>query len=422
MRTIFKTRGRTFYAPTSTATDDIINNFYSQLQDVINSNKKNCETLVVAGDFNAKLGNQRIPLVMGPHGYDDRNSRGDRLVDFCMVNNLTAAHSWFPKRSSYKVTWISRRKRKDVGTPEFTALRNEVKHPCQKDLNEWLVTNINTLNQAYQNHNCRAMFKTADVLLQKTCTPVVNIKDANGLLLETAEEEIQRWHQYAVDLFESNRPRPPHHTTEVERNPPSPEETKEAIQALKNHKAPGVDCVKSEALKAATQDPEIFKTLHGAVCNIWNSGKWPQSMTKSVYIKNSKRGLCNNYRTLALISQASKIVLNVIQRRLERTANIEVSDTQCGFVSGKGTTDGIYLLKGVAESHYAGKRPLRLVFVDYKKAFDSVNQALLFAKLRYLGVEEDVMRLLEDLYINSNGKLRWKGRMTDEFETPVGVR
>ncbi|XP_038045144.1 craniofacial development protein 2-like [Patiria miniata] len=328
------------YAPTSTATDDIINNFYSQLQDVINSNKKNCNTLVVAGDFNAKLGNQRIPLVMGPHGHGDRNSRGDRLVDFCMVNNLTAAHSWFPKRSSHKVTWISRarnarnaidhilistearnhltdcrsysacfdtdhwlvicnlkwkfrrhatarglrpqhpnvealkseqssevfrqlvrsrvtqgdsleavacviheaslktcgtqisqkkqpylseltlhliqRKRKAVGTPEFTALRNEVKHACQKDLNEWLVTNINTLNQAYQNHNCRAMFKTTDVLLQKTCTPVVNIKDANGLVLETAEEEIQRWHQYAVDLFESNRPRPPHHTTEVE--------------------------------------------------------------------------------------------------------------------------------------------------------------------------------------------------------------
>ena len=46
----------------------------------------------------------------------------------------------------------------------------------------------------------------------------------------------------------------------------------------------------------------------------------------------------------------------------------------------------------------------------------------MFAKLRYLGIEEDVMRLLEDLYINFNGQLQWKGQMTDEFETPARVR
>ena len=74
------------------------------------------------------------------------------------------------------------------------------------------------------------------------------------------------------------------------------------------------------------------------------------------------------------------------------------------------------------EAYDAGKRPLQVVFVDYKKAFDFVNLALLFTKLRDFGIEEDVMRLLEELYINSNGQLLWKGRMTDEFEMPVGVR
>ena len=92
------------YAPPSTAADDAIDDFYEQLQNMMNSNKKNCDTLVVAGDFNAKLGNQCVPLIMGPHGYCGRNPRGDRLVEFCMGNNLTAAHSWFPKQSHHKVT------------------------------------------------------------------------------------------------------------------------------------------------------------------------------------------------------------------------------------------------------------------------------------------------------------------------------
>ena len=79
------------------------------------------------------------------------------------------------------------------------------------------------------------------------------------------------------------------------------------------------------------------------------------------------------------------------QCRLERTASIEVRDTQCVSAHGKGTTDGIFLLKGVAEVYDAGKHPLHLVFVDFKKAFDSVNHTLLFMKLWDFGTEEDVM-------------------------------
>jgi len=109
-------------------------------------------------------------------------------------------------------------------------------------------------------------------------------------------------------------------------------------------------------------------------------------MTKLMYIalhKKNDRCLCGIYRTLPLISHASRIFLNVCQYRLERTASSEVRDTQCGFTRGKGTTDEIFHLKGVAEAYYAGKSPLHLVFVDYKKAFDSVNHTELFTKLGF---------------------------------------
>ena len=71
------------------------------------------------------------------------------------------------------------------------------------------------MNQAYQDHDSRTLFKTADALLQKFHAPMVNVKDANGLVLESVEEEIQRRHQYAEELFESNRSWPHQHTAKA---------------------------------------------------------------------------------------------------------------------------------------------------------------------------------------------------------------
>ena len=89
-------------------------------------------------------------------------------------------------------------------------------------------------------------------------------------------------------------------------------------------------------------------------------------MTKSVSIdlhKDNDRGFCGNYWVLALISNASKIILNVRQCRLDRTTSIKVRDTQCGFARSKGTTNGIFLLKGVAETYYADKHLLHLAML-----------------------------------------------------------
>ena len=96
------------YAPTSTATDEVIDTFYEQLEGVFQRVKPS-DTLVLAGDLNAKLGANRIdPLVIGPHSIGTINDRGLRLLDFCRAHQLTSANTWFRKRLLHKVTWISR--------------------------------------------------------------------------------------------------------------------------------------------------------------------------------------------------------------------------------------------------------------------------------------------------------------------------
>ena len=120
----------------------------------------------------------------------------------------------------------------------------------------------------------------------------------------------------------------------------------------------------------------------------------------------------------------NKIILNVCQRRLEITASIKVRDTQCGFACGKSTTDGIHLLKGVAETYYEGKRHLHLVVVDSKKAFDMHyclrNCGILVWKRMWC----DCLRISTSTQIVSSvGKAGWQMslRRQSEYDKAVHV-
>ena len=86
------------YAPTSSATDDVMDEFYNQLQDTLDTASKR-DAVFVIGDFNAKIGachcHKEEKAVIGQFGLGERNKRGDNLVDFCISNDLVVANTLF---------------------------------------------------------------------------------------------------------------------------------------------------------------------------------------------------------------------------------------------------------------------------------------------------------------------------------------
>ena len=96
------------YAPTSTAANDDIDNFYNQLQDVMDSLPKN-DVVLVIGDFNAKIGKGILHDVeskaIGKYGLGTRNERGDLLIDFCIENNLCITNTLFSQHPRRLYTW-----------------------------------------------------------------------------------------------------------------------------------------------------------------------------------------------------------------------------------------------------------------------------------------------------------------------------
>ena len=106
------------------------------------------------------------------------------------------------------------------------------------------------------------------------------------------------------------------------------------------NKASGGDGIPTELFQILNDD--AVKMLHSICQQIWKTQQWPQDWKRSVFIPILKKGNakeCSNYCTIALILQASKIMLKILQVRLQQYVNQELSDVQAGFRKGRGTRD-----------------------------------------------------------------------------------
>ncbi len=163
-----------------------------------------------------------------------------------------------------------------------------------------------------------------------------------------------------------------------------------------------------------------------ALCQqVWKTGVWPSDWKKSVYILMPKKGdtkECASYRTITLISHASKILLKVIQDRMEGHIDREMSDTQAGFRKKRGTRDQIANLRWLMERQREYNQDVYLCFIDYSKAFDCVDHERMWNTLRIMGIPQHLIYLMRNLYLNQQATVRTEFGDTDAFGIGKGVR
>ena len=108
------------------------------------------------------------------------------------------------------------------------------------------------------------------------------------------------------------------------------------------NKASGGDGIPVELFQILKDD--AVKVLHSIYQQIWKTKQWPQDWKRSVFIpvpKKSSARQCSNYHTVVLISHASKVMLKILQAKLQQNMNQEIPDVQAGFQKGRGTRDQI---------------------------------------------------------------------------------
>ena len=111
-----------------------------------------------------------------------------------------------------------------------------------------------------------------------------------------------------------------------------------------------------------------MKVLHSICQQISKTQQWPQDWKRSVFIPITKKGddkECSNYHTIVLISHASKVMLKILQARLQQYVNRELPDVQAGFRKGRGTRDQIANIRWIRKSKIILEKKIYLCFIDY---------------------------------------------------------
>ena len=151
-------------------------------------------------------------------------------------------------------------------------------------------------------------------------------------------------------------------------------EVKWALRTITMNKATAGDGNTDELFQILKDD--AVKVLDSICQQIWKTQEWPQDWKRLVCIPIPKKGNdkeCSNYSTIALITHASKVVLKILQARLQQYVNRELPDVQAGFRKGKGTRDQIANICWIIEKTRQFQKNIYFCFLDYAKAFDSVD-------------------------------------------------
>ena len=115
---------------------------------------------------------------------------------------------------------------------------------------------------------------------------------------------------------------------------------------------------------------------------------------------------CSNYSTIALISDASKVMLKILQARLQQYVNCELPDVQAGFRKGRGTRDQIANICRIMEKAREFQKNIYFCFIDYAKAFDCVDHNKLWEILREMGIPDHLTCLSRNLYVGQEATVK----------------
>ena len=199
-------------------------------------------------------------------------------------------------------------------------------------------------------------------------------------------------------------------------------EVKRALESITTNKASGCDGIPVELFQILKDD--AVKVLHSICQKIWKTQQWPQDWKRSVFIPIPKKGNpkeCSNYHTIALISHASKVMLKILQARLQQYMNRELPDVQAGFRKDRETRDQISSIQRIIEKAREFQKNIYFCFIDYNKAFNCVDHNKLWKILKEMGIPEHLTCLLRNLYAAQEATVRIGHETTDWFQIEKGV-
>ena len=183
------------------------------------------------------------------------------------------------------------------------------------------------------------------------------------------------------------------------------------------NKARGGDGIPVELFQILKDD--AVKVLHSICQQIWKTQQWSQDWKRSVFILIPKKGNakeCSKYHTIALISHASKVMLKILQARLQKYMNHELPDVQARFRKGRGTRGQLVNISCTIKKATELQKNVYFCFIDYAKAFSCVDRNKQWKILKEMGIPDHLTCPQRNLYAGQEATVRTGHGTTDWFQ------
>nr|KAG5699276.1 hypothetical protein BaRGS_000478 [Batillaria attramentaria] len=357
-----------------------LSNRFQPLQDLIEDSGMDIET---QWEHSKKLWHDTCEEVLGK-----RKTQHKEWISADTIQKLEVR-----KKKKTALNTSRTRRAKAKAQEEYTAADREVKRSTRKDKRDYIDNLANQAEEAAGQGNLKDLYQVTKKLagkFQQTDKP-------------TSRQLRQNYPSTATS--------------------PLRRRSGKAIMTLRNGKAAGPDEIPAEAIKADTET--AVNMLHSLFSKIWEKEEVPAQWKEGIVIKLPKKGDlrdCSNYRGIMLLSVPGKVLNRILLERMREAVNPMLRDQQAGFRRNRSCADQIASLRIIVEQSLEWNSPLYINFIDYEKAFDSVDREALWKLLRHYGVPGKIISLIQCTYKDMSCRIAHAGQLSESFEVKTGVR
>lgn len=330
-----------------------------------------------------------------------------------------------------KKAWHSWKSKKDERSwQHFVETRKMVSKKIKKVKKEHEDQLLRKINDDFAKNNMRNYYRIFREKLNGYEAPTLQLQDKNGNLAYSNKDNCKILADYFKELLNCEEPQQKmafngglKSLPNPDSKPPSISEIQEIVAHMENFKASGENQITAELWKYASKNAIV--SLQKIFEEIWKEGvfpeEWKMALIHPLHKKGSKSDP-NNYRGISLVDVTYKILSRALLKRAEPQLDCQIGEYQAGFRKGRSCPEQILNLRNILAYQKQRAKPYIVTFVDFQKAYDSIDRESLFYILEEFGLDGKTLNIIKETLTNTPSKVRFMGELSEPFEIRTGVR